>query len=135
MYNPRFLAFATHYGFRPLACRPRRPQTKGKVERPFHYVETNLLNGRTFRTLAHLNEVTAWWLAEVADVRIHAETRQTPLARHAEELPHLIALPAAAYEVAPVVLPHGKRGGLHRLPAEPLLGALASHRPAAAGAQ
>jgi transposase len=103
VYNPRFLAFATHYGFRPLACAPRRPQTKGKVERPFGYVESNLLNGRTFRTLAHLNEVTSWWLANVADVRIHAQTRQSPLARHAEELPHLIALPAVAYEVAPVV--------------------------------
>jgi transposase len=55
IYNTRFLAFATHYGFRPVACRPRRPQTKGKVERPFHYVETNLLNGRSFRSLEHLN--------------------------------------------------------------------------------
>ena len=36
-------------------------------------------------------------------MRIHAQTRQSPLQRHAEELPHLIALPAAAYEVAPVV--------------------------------
>ena len=64
LYNPKFLAFATHYGFRPQACRVRRPQTKGKVERKFHYVETNLLNGRTFDTLEHLNEVTAWWLAQ-----------------------------------------------------------------------
>ena len=64
LYNPKFLAFATHYGFRPQACRVRRPQTKGKVERKFHYVETNLLNGRTFDTLEHLNEVTAWWLAK-----------------------------------------------------------------------
>ena len=103
LYNPRFLAFATHYGFRPLACKPQRPQTKGKVERPFHYVETNLLNGRTFRTLEHLNEVTAWWLAEVADVRIHRETKQTPLALHQQELPHLIPLPARPYDVAPVV--------------------------------
>ena len=54
LYNTKFLAFATHYGFRPIACRPRRPQTKGKVERPFWYVETNLLNGRTFRGLEHL---------------------------------------------------------------------------------
>jgi transposase len=103
VYNARFLAFATHYGFRPQACRVRRPQTKGKVERPFHYVETNLLNGRTFRTLAHLNEVTTGWLAEVADVRIHAQTHETPLARHAQERPCLIPLPAVAYEVAPVV--------------------------------
>src|ERR1700737_3154822 len=28
IYNPRSLAFATHYGFRPGACPPRRPQTK-----------------------------------------------------------------------------------------------------------
>ena len=28
IYNTRFLAFATHYGFRPWACRPRRPETK-----------------------------------------------------------------------------------------------------------
>ena len=39
IYNRRFLAFATHYGFRPWACRRRRPRTKGKVERPFDYVE------------------------------------------------------------------------------------------------
>jgi transposase len=78
VYNPRFLAFAAHYGFRPVACRPRRPQTKGKVERPFGYVESSLLGGRTFRGLEHLNETAAWWLAEVADVRVHRQTK----ARH-----------------------------------------------------
>src|SRR5947209_3634753 len=103
LYNPRFLAFATHYGFRPLACRPRRPQTKGKVERKFHHVETNLLNGRTFRCLEHLNEVTRGWLADVADVRRQRETGKTPLERYEEERPHLIALPVVPYEVAPVV--------------------------------
>jgi transposase len=103
IFNPRFLAFATHYGYRPKACLPRRAQTKGKVERPFHYVETNLLNGRTFRSLEHLNEVTAWWLAEVADVRIHRETQRRPLDMHAEERPRLIPLPQSSYEVAQVV--------------------------------
>jgi hypothetical protein len=61
IYNTRFLAFATHYGYQPWACQIRRPQTKGKVERPFHYIEHNLLNGRTFRSLEHLNEVARWW--------------------------------------------------------------------------
>ena len=87
IYNTRFLAFATHYGFRPVACRRRRPQTKGKVERPFHYVETNLLSGREFRSLEHLNEVTDWWLAEVADVRVHRQTRRRPIDMHTEESP------------------------------------------------
>ena len=103
IYNTRFLAFATHYGFRPVACRRRRPQTKGKVERQFHFVETNLLSGREFRTLEHLNEVTAWWLKEVADVRVHRQTRRRPVDLHAEEVPHLIPLPERPYEVAEVV--------------------------------
>jgi transposase len=103
VYNPRFLAFATHYGFRPVACRPRRPQTKGKVERPFSYVETSLFNGRTFSSLDHLNETTAWWLAHVADVRELREAKKTPLQLHAEEQPHLVPLPAHAYEVSPVL--------------------------------
>jgi len=103
VYNTRFLAFATYYGFRPVACRPRRPQTKGKVERPFFYVETSLLNGREFRSLEHLNEVTAWWLAEVADVRVHRQTRRRPIDLFAEEQPHLIPLPQRPYEVAEVV--------------------------------
>lgn len=102
LYNPKFLAFATHYGFTPQACRVRRSQTKGKVERPFYYVEQSLLNGRTFVSLDHLNEVTAWWLAHVADVRVHRETKQRPLDRHAEELPQMIPLPAASYDVAVV---------------------------------
>lgn len=103
VYNTRFLAFATHYGYRPVACRPRRSQTKGKVERPFHYVEVNLLNGRTFQSLQHLNDMTAWWLKEVADVRIHRETKQRPIDRFADELAHLIPLPAQPYDTAEVV--------------------------------
>lgn len=103
IYNPRFLAFATHYGFKPWACRPRRPQTKGKIERPFSYAEQSLLNGRTFQSLEHLNEVTQWWLAQVSDVHVHRTTNQRPLDRHAEELPYLIPLPARAFDPSPVV--------------------------------
>ena len=103
IYNTRFLAFATHYGYRPVACRPRRPQTKGKVERPFYYVETNLLNARTFQSLEHLNDCTRRWLAEVADVRVHRQTGRRPIDLHAEERSHLIPLPANPYDVAEVV--------------------------------
>lgn len=30
VYNPRFLGFAAHYGFRPVACRPRRAKPREK---------------------------------------------------------------------------------------------------------
>jgi transposase len=103
LYNTRFLAFATHYGFRPRACWPRRPQTKGKVERPFSYVELNLLNGRTFSGLEHLNQTTQTWLANTADVRVHRETGKRPIDAHAEEQSHLLKLPGNAYDTARVV--------------------------------
>jgi transposase len=105
-YNPRFLAFATHYGFRPQACRVRRPQTKGKVERHFAYVESSLLNGRSFETLAHLNEVTVWWLAHVADVRRLRDFDETPLERYAVEQPQLLPLPACDFDTATVLYRH-----------------------------
>jgi transposase len=103
VYNPRFLAFAAHYGFRPIACRPRRAQTKGKVERPFSYVESSLLVGRSFRSLDHLNETTTWWLAEVADVHVHRQTKARPMDRHAEERPHLLPLPVRPLDASEVV--------------------------------
>ena len=103
IYNPRFLSFATHYGFKPWACEPRRPETKGKIERPFDYAEKNLLNGRTFRSLEHLNEVARWWLSEVNDRRIHGTTKRPPLELHSEEKPHLIELPAIRFDTAQVV--------------------------------
>ena len=103
IYNTRFLAFATYYGFQPWACRPHRPQTKGKIERPFSYISQNLLNGRTFTSLEHLNEVTVQWLAQTADVRFHQEIKARPIDRFQEEKPHLLILPARPYDTARVL--------------------------------
>src|ERR1700680_1926231 len=103
IYNTRFLSFATHYGYQPWACRPHRPETKGKVERPFLYIEKNLLNGRTFTSLEHLNEVTAQWRAQTADVRFHQEIKAPPIDRFQEEKPHLLSLPARPYDTAQVL--------------------------------
>jgi transposase len=106
IYNPRFLAFATHYGFRPWACQVRRPQTKGKVERHFHYVESSLLNGRTFDTLEHLNEITTWWLAQVADARQLRDFKETPRQRYDRERAQLLPLPGADFDTALVLYRH-----------------------------
>ena len=103
IYNTRFLAFATHYGFQPWACRPHRPQTKGKIERPFSYIEKNLLNGRTFTSLEHLNEVSTQWLAHTADVRFHQEIKGRPIDFYQEEKAHLLCLPVRAYDTAQVL--------------------------------
>ena len=102
-FAPATPSFATHYGYQPWACRPHRPETKGKVERPFSYVETNLLNGRTFASLEHLNETAALWLADTADVHVHRETKRRPIDLYQEEKPHLLSLPANPYDTAQVL--------------------------------
>ena len=117
IFNPKFLAFATHYGFRPQACRIRRPQTKGKVERQFHYAEISLLNGRTFESLEHLNEITVWWLANVADPHLLRDFQESPRDRHDRERPHLLPLPTRDFDTALVVYRHVNVEGFitHRL--------------------
>jgi transposase len=102
IYQPSFLAFATHYGFRPRVLPPRRPELKGKVERPFQYVEGNCLNARDFRNLAHLNEHAAWWMAHVSDVHPHKTTKQRPIDRFEAERDRLSPLPTRPYDTAEV---------------------------------
>ena len=53
--NPEFLRFSGHWGFRIRACRPYRAQTKGKVERPIHYIRNNFFYGREFLSDDDLN--------------------------------------------------------------------------------
>lgn len=102
IYNPRFLCFCTHYGYRPWACKRYRARTKGKVERPFHYVFKNLLNGRTFHSLKHLNEVTAWWLKNVADTHPNQTTGRPPIEMYNEEKAALLPLPLHRYDTAQI---------------------------------
>ena len=75
----------------------------GYSRRPFHYVQTNLLNAREFRSLDHLNEVARWWLSQVNDTRLHGTTKKTPLELHAQELPQLLPLPTIRFDTAQVV--------------------------------
>ena len=105
IYNPAFVAFITHYRCRPVACPPGRPQTKGKVEAPFQYIEKNLLNGRTFEDLADLRQTAAWWLKNRSDQHIHDTTGQKPLERFLmQEQSALLPLPAHPYDCAEVAL-------------------------------
>jgi len=102
IYNPRFLAFATHYRFIPRALPPRRPEWKGKVERPFQYVEGNCLNARRFRDLSHLREHAQWWMTQVSDSHVHQTTGESPIERFDKERNELTPLPVGPYDTAEV---------------------------------
>ncbi len=105
VFNPAFTAFITHYSCRPIACRPGRPQTKGKVEAPFKYVEGNLLCGRKFQDLEDLQATARWWLENVSDRHVHDTTRRTPIELfNEEERSALQPLPAFPYDCSEVRL-------------------------------
>jgi len=102
LYNPRFLAFATHYGFRPRALPPRSPKLKPRVEKGFQRVEGHLLAGREFQDLAHLREFSRWWLVKHSDERTHDGTGERPIDRFEREREELLPLPAHRYDTAEV---------------------------------
>lgn len=102
VYNPAFAAFITHYNCKPIACRPRTPQTKGKVEAPFKYVEKNFLGGRDFQDLEDLRAMARWWLKEKSDLHLHDTTGRAPIELFAEE--KLQPLPLHPYDTAEVAL-------------------------------
>lgn len=93
IYNRTLGEFARHYGFLPKACRAYRPETKGKVERPFRYIREDFFLGGTFRDLDDLNYQFGNWLSGVANPRVHASTGRVVNEAFAEEKPTLQLLP------------------------------------------
>ncbi len=106
-FHPRFLAYAGHYGFRPVACTPGRGNEKGRVEDAIRYLRTNFWPGRTFRDLADLNAQAQAWRDTLANQREHRVTRKIPSLHVAAERPHLLPLrePYDTDEVRSVVVP------------------------------
>jgi transposase len=97
VYNRSLLDLARHFGFQPKACRPYRPKTKGKVERPFRYIREDFFLARGFRNLDDLNLQLRHWLDTVANPRVHATTRQVVNVAFAEEKSALATLPLLPY--------------------------------------
>ncbi len=99
IYNPRYLAFAAHYGIRPAAVRGQ-PNAKPRVERSFWEHERSFLNGRSFRDRADFAAQLHDWMDRIVDVR--KRHGQTALDRFREEAPHLLPLPRHPYDTARV---------------------------------
>ena len=96
---PELEAFEKRFGFRFLAHEINRPNRKGKVERPFWYVEKNFLAGRTFKDDADLNAQALLWLEKTANVRRLRELGASPQELFAAESASLVPLPLYIPEV------------------------------------
>ena len=89
-YQKTFLDFAKHYGFIPKLCRPKRPQTKGKVERVIQYIQKSfyfpLITLKPEMSIEDLNYEARSWLKQVADERTIRELGVTVEKRYLEEV-------------------------------------------------
>ena len=84
-FNPRFLTFARELGFYPKACNKAAGWEKGKVENSIGYLRKNFWPLRTFLDLPDDNSQVRQWMEQIANKRIHRETRQTPDERFRSE--------------------------------------------------
>jgi hypothetical protein len=97
LWNPTFMQFAKHYGFKPRVHKPRHAERSGKVERPFQYVEGDFLRASEFASWEDLNQKAREWLTTVANKRVHQTTRRVPEEAFKEEHPFLIRLPEFSF--------------------------------------
>ena len=69
------------------------PDRKGRIERPFAYVETNFLVGRNFADLDDLNRQALAWCRDTANRKPKQALGMSPDAAYVIEQPHLVPLP------------------------------------------
>ena len=102
--NVHFVDFAAYYRFSMNIAPRGMARYKGKQERPFRFVEENLLNGRKFESIEQFKEVLAWWIETKAMQRPHPLTKRPLEQMWAEERPFLQPLPVRPYDIREVVI-------------------------------
>ncbi len=75
--NETFLKLAGLYRFQPKPCRLYWPRTKGKVGRPFYYINEHFIKGREFSSLEDLIEKGEKFM-DSWDDRMHTTTLEKP---------------------------------------------------------
>lgn len=102
IYQQLYKTFADHYGFKPMPCRVRQPNDKGKVESGIKYVKGNFFLGRKFKNEDDLNRQLRNWV-DNANLRIHGTTRKIPRQVHEyEEKSKLKPLPINEFRMSSV---------------------------------
>ena len=108
-FNPRYLDFARHYGFEPVACAVAKGNEKGRVERGVGYVKVNFLAGLELPDFAALNPAAQVWIESVANVRLHRETHRRPVDLWAQERAQLQAVNPRPFDVGRVLVVRANR--------------------------
>jgi len=102
VFNPKYLDFANHFGFKIVPCGVGKGNEKGRVENGVGYVKKNLLAGLELPQFDAMGNVSRQWLDTIANVRIHGETRRKPVEMFSEEKQSLLPLPAHPYDIGTI---------------------------------
>ncbi|MBR1909900.1 MAG: IS21 family transposase [Lachnospiraceae bacterium] len=76
-YNPYALLLAKHLGCELNACPCYWPRKKGKIERPFAYIEEQFVKGNTFASMEDLNRQGKKFIDEWCN-EVHGTTKRIP---------------------------------------------------------
>lgn len=97
VWNRNFLALCGLYGVNPVTCRPRHPQSKGKVENPFGHLEGGVLTGNSWPSFEALAAAVADYSIHRSE-RPHATTGEAPRVRfERDEASLLLPLPSERF--------------------------------------
>jgi hypothetical protein len=96
-WNSKYQELAVAYGFTPMAHFPRRPKTKGRVERMVSFARGRFFVGREISSIDQLNADALTWLDRRANARLHRVTAERPCDRLTSERQKLA--PIASFDV------------------------------------
>ena len=100
VYQEEYARYLDYYGSKPIACRARTPEHKGKVERGIAYLKDNFLKRYDDQNLDYyeLERKLALWIENICNVRKHGTTRKIPSeVFNLEERNTLAPLPSLRY--------------------------------------
>ncbi|MCB9759553.1 MAG: IS21 family transposase [Alphaproteobacteria bacterium] len=98
VFAPEMNALADRFSFTFDATHLADPNRKGRVERPFHYIENNFYAGRTFADLDDLNRQLDIWCGK-SNARYRDRLQASPLTLYQAERPAMRPLPLHVPEV------------------------------------
>lgn len=105
IFTPECVNFGRIFGFTFFAHAIRHSNRKGKIERPFDYIESNFLAGREFKDWNDLNQESENWCTSYANQKVKRVLKTSPNVVFIQEKPHLNSLPS----ILPPVYEHRSR--------------------------
>lgn len=98
-YNEKALLLAAHLGTELNACNCYWPRTKGKIEKPFQYIEEQFIKGNSFLSMEDLNRRAKNFINEWNNEK-HTTTKRVPTEFFEnEEVDVLLPLPNKRFRI------------------------------------